>query len=389
MTDKITLTNLVNLQNETTAVNAINTNSEIITLAFDNTLSRDGTGPNQMGASIDMNHNSILNLPAPSTNFEPLRVIDASTLNGGGTISVSSLPIGGTTGQVLAKNSNTNFDAIWETITTVAGVGTFNGRTGTVVPVTGDYQYSNNTLPLPVGYQSGMTLSNDVSTPNTVLDIASGICRDNTDTVNIKVASSYTKSISSNWAVGTGTGGLDTGTATANNWYHVFAILRPDTGVTDYIFSLSLSPTLPTNYTKFNRIGSFRLGASATILAFTQVGNTFLWTSDDGGNVAFVNTVSAVTTAVIATPTVPTGVQVEALIRAAIVSPTGLSSFLITSLEQNDQPTSNAVSLQASGTGAIGTGEFRVRTNTSGQIRIRASQTGVTEYITTAGWVEL
>lgn len=114
---KITVTDLANLQNQTTAVNAINNNNAAITTAFDNTLSRDGTSPNTMGSNLDMNSYHILNLPAPVTNYEPLRVIDADTLNGGGSITVSSLPVGGTTGQALTKNSATNFDAGWSTIT--------------------------------------------------------------------------------------------------------------------------------------------------------------------------------------------------------------------------------------------------------------------------------
>jgi hypothetical protein len=61
MADKITLTDLVNLQNETTAVNAINANNGVLTTALDNTLSRDGTAPNQMGANLDMNGFQILN----------------------------------------------------------------------------------------------------------------------------------------------------------------------------------------------------------------------------------------------------------------------------------------------------------------------------------------
>lgn len=110
---KTTLTNLVNLQNETTAVNAINQNNSTITTAFENTLSRDGTAPNQMAANIDMNNNRILNLPAPTSNYEPLRSIDATTL-AAGNITVSSLPAGGTANQVLTKNSSTNYDVSWQ-----------------------------------------------------------------------------------------------------------------------------------------------------------------------------------------------------------------------------------------------------------------------------------
>lgn len=115
---KITLGNVGSIQqNPTTAQSEINTNFSTIQTAMDNTLSRDGTAPNQMGASLDMNSNTILNLPTPLDNFSPLRLIDVSTLNGAGTINVSPLPTGGTTGQVLSKNSNTNYDVHWSTAT--------------------------------------------------------------------------------------------------------------------------------------------------------------------------------------------------------------------------------------------------------------------------------
>lgn len=61
MTDKIVLGTIASFQNDSTAVAQYNSNNALITTAFNNTLSRDGTLPNQMGASLDMNSNSILN----------------------------------------------------------------------------------------------------------------------------------------------------------------------------------------------------------------------------------------------------------------------------------------------------------------------------------------
>lgn len=110
---KVNLSDLVNLENETTAVNTINSNSHVIELGFENTLSRDGTQPNSMGANFDMDSNRIFNLPAPGSATEPLRLQDLSDFIGGGTI--STIPAGGTTGQVLGKLSNTDFDDDWIT----------------------------------------------------------------------------------------------------------------------------------------------------------------------------------------------------------------------------------------------------------------------------------
>jgi len=69
---KLSLADLANLQNDTTATTAINANSALIETAMENTLSRDGTSPNQMGANLDMNSNRIINLPDAVDDSEPL-----------------------------------------------------------------------------------------------------------------------------------------------------------------------------------------------------------------------------------------------------------------------------------------------------------------------------
>lgn len=122
MSDKVTLVPIQDLNNQTTAINAINSNSVAITTAMDNTFSLDGTAPNQLKTNVDMNSNRILNLPAPIAMTEPLRVVDADTLNGGGTITVEPLPTGGTVSQVLTKNSSTNFDTSWQNVTLTGNV---------------------------------------------------------------------------------------------------------------------------------------------------------------------------------------------------------------------------------------------------------------------------
>lgn len=70
---KLTLSDLANLNNETSAVATINANSDLIETALENTLSRDGTSPNSMGADLDMNSNQILNLPEATLDTEPVR----------------------------------------------------------------------------------------------------------------------------------------------------------------------------------------------------------------------------------------------------------------------------------------------------------------------------
>lgn len=68
---KVTLNDVANLTNQTSALATINGNSDTIAAAIENTLSRDGTSPNTMEANLDMNSNRITNLPSPASSTEP------------------------------------------------------------------------------------------------------------------------------------------------------------------------------------------------------------------------------------------------------------------------------------------------------------------------------
>lgn len=121
MTIPITLSNIGSIpQNPTSAETTINSNSAAINTAFNSALSTSG---DQMQGNLDMNSNRILNLPLPVSNLEPARLADIEVLTGGGTITINPLPTGGTTGQFLSKNSNTNYDAGWSTPTNVVPTG--------------------------------------------------------------------------------------------------------------------------------------------------------------------------------------------------------------------------------------------------------------------------
>lgn len=70
---KVTLTTVSGTGSIQTFANNVNNNSQAIEEAFDNTLSRDGTSPNEMNVNLDMNSYQIINLPEPSTDQSPLR----------------------------------------------------------------------------------------------------------------------------------------------------------------------------------------------------------------------------------------------------------------------------------------------------------------------------
>lgn len=85
MADKITLGSIASFQNDTTAVAQYNANNALITAAFDNTLSRDGTSPNQMNSALDLNGNTLLNgttsgLIAANIPFTPIGGITSNNV---------------------------------------------------------------------------------------------------------------------------------------------------------------------------------------------------------------------------------------------------------------------------------------------------------------------
>lgn len=560
MSQSTTLTTFASLQNDTSATTDLNNNFSAINTALTGCLSLLGQAPNQMQANLDMNSNRMINLPAPVSINEPLRLADATTLNGGGTVTVSQLPIGGTTGQVLTKNSATNFDVSWQTpavnvtagkqlsvtntltlsgtdstTITFQGTDTYVGRattdsfsnktfnanvngnifqmfgntinaiTGTGAMVLGTTPTINNanltgtvsgtpslsgvnfiqfsniaqinafsllgntagstgnlagftigsltqkgspaandlvliqdqsasgalkfctvntlasagsvssiagntgafTLALGInnatnqiqldptfhqGYLGGFNLSNDGVTPNTVIDISKGVCCDDAQGYMMKMGA-FTKSIGGTWVVGTGNGGLDTGTVAINTWYHVFIIARTDTGVVDGLISTSAtSPTMPTNYTVKRRIGSIKTDGSAHILPFIQNGDEFYWAGAIPQDIALTNPGVAAITQTLAS--VPTGVVVKAQmnIRLGWVSTIPWPFFSPLAVTDQAPGTASSPYGQFFGNNLSSPAAFNysVLTNTSAQVRLRCmgSDTNATVNAATLGWVD-
>jgi len=154
---------------------------------------------------------------------------------------------------------------------------------------------------VPNGYINGFTLSNDVTLPNTVLDIAAGIAADSTNAVAI-AGTAFTKSTAGSWAAGSGNNGMGTGlTIAASTWYHVFAILNA--GSYDVYFDTSpVAANKPSGTTAFRYIGSFETNASSQIALFFQFGQRFYWAA----GVTDINEVIDVTAALY-TLSVPPG----------------------------------------------------------------------------------
>jgi hypothetical protein len=233
------------------------------------------------------------------------------------------------------------------------------------------------------GYLSSLTLFNDATSPNSVIDVAAGAATSDDNSTTMVLSSPFTKSMGGPWTAGSGGLGFDTGTfTTANTWYHIFLIMRTDTGVVDLLISTSATaPTMPANYTKKRRLGSIRTNASSQITAFTQSGDNFLWNlpTNDASNIAITASFQTVVLRV------PTGISVRAYFTAIAVSGTAGTQVALAN---------SALSLGTPTTGGNtqlvvpGAGQFQIDTDSAGHISYGANGTGSTLYIWTYGWTD-
>jgi hypothetical protein len=220
----------------------------------------------------------------------------------------------------------------------------------------------------------GCVLSNDGTTPNSVLDMAACQAADSTNATTI-TAASFKKSTAGAWASGTNSNGMGNGlTIAASTWYHV--CLANNGGTADYWFDTSVTcanrPSGITD-TKYRRIGSFKTDSSSHIITFFQRANgQFMW----------VNPVTDVTAASLATGSnlealsVPPGVSVQAIVQG----PTNFSGTdSVISLYDPAVTAANANNDYECISGSSGVCPVRqVGTNTSQQINVFVSLASVT-----------
>lgn len=243
---------------------------------------------------------------------------------------------------------------------------------------------------------SGLTLSNDVATPNTVLDIAVGAASSDdavlANRLLLSLTTAFTKNMNAAWAAGSGNGGNNAAAALAvSTWYHVFLIERPDTGLVDCLADTTVTPVLPANYTKKRRLGSFKTSGASAILPFTQLRDTFLWTTP----VLDVNATNPGTSAVtVALPSVPTGLAIEALLNVELFNGTNanLFAYLSALVTADLAPSSTVAPLATFGgnTAILPMAQVRVLTDTTAQIRYRLNASGAADVIRIApyGWID-
>lgn len=118
-------------------ISTFNTNNELIEAEFENTISRDGTSPNEMEADFDMNGNRILNLPGPVSDTEPLRLVDLTDFLGSGAISTGAP----TNASYVTLGTNATLSAE-RVLTAGSGISITDAGAGSTVTIATDQVYT-------------------------------------------------------------------------------------------------------------------------------------------------------------------------------------------------------------------------------------------------------
>ncbi len=115
-----------------------------------------------------------------------------------------------------------------------------------------------------------LPVTNNVATPNTKIDVGTGICRDSTDVYDIINSAAVTIDTGV-----VGLNGIDTGVLQASKVYYVLLVGDPILGgTTGAMVSLSsTAPVLPFNYSVFRVIGYMVTDSSVHFLKCYNSGN--------------------------------------------------------------------------------------------------------------------
>ncbi len=143
-------------------------------------------------------------------------------------------------------------------------------------------EQSSPVINLPFKYIDGLVVSNDATTPDTLINISAGRARDSDDIMDITVGIANENLIGNTVAAPlvinsalSGVGGLDAGTIVVNRLYAVYVIasshyFKPVVGLIS--LASNALPNLPFNYDSFRLIGYVATDASADfILGFMSL----------------------------------------------------------------------------------------------------------------------
>lgn len=247
---------------------------------------------------------------------------------------------------------------------------------------------------LDKSYFKGFQITNNAGDTNHDIDFGIGECRDSTGGVLIALNSTLTKRIDAAWAAGNNQGGLFSGSVAASTNYHLFVIKKDSDGTIDAGFDTSLTAAnRPAGYTSYRRVATLYTDGSSNLVQISNRADEFLLKVP----VADYIQNNPGTSAILATLSVPSGIQVEAkcsINLSNIASGGGEYFLLVTSPDQTDTIPSSSIFTSKNAIGdevqLNNTVTDPWRTNTSKQIRLRmdTSDTSLTLTVITHGWID-
>lgn len=255
-------------------------------------------------------------------------------------------------------------------------------------------------------YLAGGTLSNDATSPNTVLDIAQTQATSDDGAVSI-VLPATTKTLGS-FTAGSGNGCLDTGTVAAGTWYWVEAISKSGGSAPDVLCTISpTAPTYPSGYTEKRALGAIFTcdvvecaSSSTNIAKFVQRGTRVYFSNTQLNSAPDIYTTTLGTSSALFTlPHVPPNAIVKPLCRYTIAS----SASATVTLTSPDEPdlavtaTNNFGATSFPGFDELnivdGAGSYLTNTacpplttNAIQQVRARASNSSTSLAVIASGW---
>ncbi len=225
---------------------------------------------------------------------------------------------------------------------------------------------------------SGFTYGVNGTDPSNDIDIAAGVAMDSTGVYLLR-GSALTKQLDAAWAVGNNAGMRDTGAVSDNDWY-LWIIGRSDTGVADYLASLSsTAPTMPANY-DFKRLVGFMKRVAGANVAFTTYetaggGLDLLWNSPT----LDIDLANTLTTARRTDPVkVPTAFSTLAMLNVRIGDAGNALAYIYCPDAANLAPSTTAAPLNTIRQQSAGSAAYHymeIRTSAAGLIAARANTT--------------
>jgi hypothetical protein len=236
---------------------------------------------------------------------------------------------------------------------------------------------------------SGLIVNPNTGTPASQIDISAGNIVDSTGAYLFQ-GTAMTKDLSLTWAAGTGNGGYYTsGGLPISSTIHVFAIRKDSDGSIDYYADTSVSAAnIPTGYTAYRRIHSFRTDGSGNIVLYTATeisgGGVKTTPSVPTGDYSGAGSIPSRAALVLS---VPLGIQVEATLFLIRTGSTGGFLLVTESTQADSTPSATTGDVYSDSGVSLGCTEVNRITDTSGRVYHRQSA-AATVYIATKSWVD-